>query len=496
MIYRTITAEEAAEYIKDGELVGIGGFSSVGVPKAVPAAIARKAEVLHSKGIPFKIGLITGGASGEDVDGVLARAHALSLRTPFQSNRDMRKAINNGEIRYFDLHLSKVAEEVRYGYAGYVDTAIIEVAGFTTKGEVILTTSVGITPTLVEHSKHLIIEWNHAHNAEKLYNMHDLFEIPDPSLREPIPIYKVWDRVGSKVLKIDPAKVIGVVETNCLDHIKFTPVDDITTQIGNNVGKFLVEEWRRGLIPRSYLPIQSGVGNIANAVLSSLETAKEIPNFNMFTEVIQDAVIDLMEKGRVTYATGCSLTLSESHLKKLYDNIDLFRDKILLRPQEITNHPEVIRRLGVIAMNTAVEVDLYGHVNSTHAFGSKLINGIGGSGDYARNAFISIFMCPSTAKNGLISTIVPMVTHVDSTEHDVSVIVTEQGIADLRGKAPEERAKAIIEHCAHPDYRPFLRAYLKIAEKTPAHEPVSLINAFRMQEAFLSTGDMKNVEFV
>lgn len=496
MTYKTITAEEAADYIKDGELVGIGGFSSVGVPKAVPAAIARKAEALHEKGIPFKIGLITGGASGEDVDGVLTRAHALSLRTPFQSNRAMRSAINNGEIRYFDLHLSKVAEEVRYGYAGYVDTAIIEAAGFTEKGEVILTTSVGITPTLVEHSRRLIIELNHAHNAGKLYNMHDLFEIPDPSLREPIPIYKVWDRVGSKVLKVDPEKVLGVVETNRLDHVKFTPVDDTTTRIGNNVGRFLLEEWRRGLIPRSYLPIQSGVGNIANAVLRSLEDAREIPNFNMFTEVIQDAVIDLMEKGRVTYATGCSLTLSESHLDKLYDNIDLFRDKILLRPQEITNHPEVIRRLGVIAMNTAVEVDVYGHVNSTHAFGSKLINGIGGSGDYARNAFISIFMCPSTAKGGLISAIVPMVTHVDSTEHDVSVVVTEQGVADLRGKDPKERAAAIIRNCAHPDYRPLLLDYLKIAEKTPAHEPVSLINAFRMQEAFLASGDMRNVEFV
>lgn len=496
MTYKTITAEEAADYIQDGELVGIGGFSSVGVPKEVPAALAKKAEALHEKGIPFKIGLITGGASGEDVDGVLTRAHALSLRTPFQSNRDMRKAINNGEIRYFDLHLSKVAEEVRYGYAGYVDTAIIEASGFTDKGEVILTTSVGITPTLAEHSRRLIIELNRAHDADKLYSMHDLFEIPDPSLREPIPIYKVWDRVGSKVLKIDWNKVIGVVETNRLDHVKFTPVDDITTRIGENVGCFLLEEWRRGLIPRSYLPIQSGVGNIANAVLKSLEDAREIPNFNMFTEVIQDAVIDLMEKGRVTYATGCSLTLSESHLKKLYDHIDLFHNKILLRPQEITNHPEVIRRLGVIAMNTAVEVDLYGHVNSTHAFGSKLINGIGGSGDYARNAFISIFMCPSTAKGGLISTIVPMVTHVDSTEHDVSVIVTEQGVADLRGKDPKERAEAIIAHCAHPDYRPFLRDYLKLAEKAPAHEPVSLINAFKMQEAFLSSGDMKKVEFI
>ncbi len=495
MNYTKLTAEEAADFIHDGDLIGIGGFSSVGVPKAVPAAIARKAIALHEQGKKFKIGLITGGASGECVDGALAGAHALSFRTPFQSNRTLRSQINAGEVNYYDLHLSKVAEQVRYNYSGHVNTAIIEVAGFTQEGDVVLTTSVGITPTLAEHADRIIFELNRAHDAAKLFNMHDLFEIPDPSLREPIPIYKVWDRVGDRVLKVDWKKVAGVVETNLHDTVKFSPVDPVTTRIGENVGQFLVEEWRRGLIPRSYLPIQSGVGNIANAVLRSLENAKEIPNFTMFTEVIQDAVIDLMEKGRVTYATGCSLTLSESHLAKMYDHIDFYKDKILLRPQEITNHPEVIRRLGVIAMNTAVEADIYGHVNSTHAFGSKLINGIGGSGDYARNAFISIFMCPSVAKDGLISTIVPMVTHVDSTEHDVSVIVTEQGVADLRGKSPVERAQAIIEHCAHPDYKPLLRDYLKIAQRTASHEPVSLPNAFRMQETFLHEGDMRKVEF-
>ena len=133
----------------------------------------------------------------------------------------------------------------------------------------------------------------------------------------------------------------------------------------------------------------------------------------------------------------------------------------MLRPQEISNHPEIIRRLGIIAMNGLIEADIYGNVNSTHIRGSSIMNGIGGSGDFARNAYLSIFMTPSVAKSGEVSCIVPMATHVDHTEHDVQILVTEQGLADLRGLAPRQRAEVIIANCAHPDYRPALRGILR-----------------------------------
>ena len=121
--------------------------------------------------------------------------------------------------------------------------------------------------------------------------------------------------------------------------------------------------------------------------------------------------------------------------------MDRYRDSIILRPQEISNHPELIRRLGCLAMNGMIEADIYGNVNSTHVNGTAIMNGIGGSGDFARNAYISFFMTPSTAKKGAVSCIVPMVTHVDHTEHDVHVLVTEQGLADLRGLSPKQRAE-------------------------------------------------------
>src|SRR5690606_5876535 len=129
------------------------------------------------------------------------------------------------------------------------------------------------------------------------------------------------------------------------------------------------------------------------------------------------------------------------------------------------NHPELIRRLGCLAMNGMIEADIYGNVNSTHIMGSRIQNGIGGSGDFARNAYVSIFMSPSTAKGGHISTIVPQASHVDHITQDVMVVVTEQGLADLRGRSPKQRAELIIANCAHPDYRPMLEDYYRRARR-------------------------------
>ncbi|MEY4300411.1 MAG: hypothetical protein RIR25_1647, partial [Verrucomicrobiota bacterium] len=211
--------------------------------------------------------------------------------------------------------------------------------------------------------------------------------------------------------------------------------------------------------------------------------------FRMYTEVIQDSVIQLMREGRVLFASGSSLTVSHEVLRDLYRDLEQFRGKILLRPQEISNHPEVVRRLGIISINTAIELDLYGNVNSTHVMGRQMMNGIGGSGDFTRNAYISIFTCPSLVKGGRISPIVPMVSHLDHSEHSVQVIVTENGVADLRGRSPHERAQLIIENCAHPDYQPLLQAYLELGGN--AHTPQSFDCAYALHRAFLAEGDMR-----
>lgn len=495
MNYTYLSAEEAAAIIQNDHTVGIGGFSSVGTPKAVPQALAHRAEELHAQGKAFQVGLITGGATGNQVDSALATAHAVKFRTPFQSNKDMRNAINNHDVQYYDVHLSHIGQDVRYGFLGKIDVAIVEASEITPEGEVILSTSVGISPTLMQVADKVIIELNEAH-AGKLTGMHDIYIPATPPYRREIPIYKVNDRAGSIGVKIDPKKLAGIVRTNDRDHIAaFTPLNDTTRQIGENVAEFLSHEYRRGAIPKEFLPVQSGVGNIANAVLGAMGDDRNLPAFSMYTEVIQNSVIDLMLKDRISFVTGSSLTLSEDHLDELYAHIDDLRARVLLRPQEITNHPEMIRRLGIIAVNTALEADIFGNVNSTHVSGCKMMNGIGGSADFSRNAYLSIFTTPSTAKDGLISSIVPQVSHIDSTEHDVRVIVTEQGVADLRGKSPSQRARLIIDNCAHPDYKELLWDYLKLSEGKSYHTPMSLQNAYKMHIAFAETGDMRNTRF-
>ena len=348
-------------------------------------------------------------------------------------------------------------------------------------------------PEILGMADRIIVELNCRHPKE-IRGMHDIYEPADPPLRREIPIYTPSDRIGNDCVKVDPAKIVGVVRTDEPNEGgKFSPLDDVTMAIGKNVADFLVSEIKAGRLPKEFVPLQSGVGNVANAVLGCMGANESIPAFNVYTEVIQDAVIELMKQGRVKFASGCSLSVSNEVIREIYANLDFFKDKILLRPQEITNHPEVVRRLGVISLNTPIEVDIYGNVNSTHIMGTKMMNGIGGSGDFARNARVCIFATESVAKGGLISCIVPMVSHVDQTEHDVQVIITEQGIADLRWKTPRERAELIIENCAHPDYRPMLREYYEHALDVAAGKqtPHDLAQALSWHQRFLATGTMK-----
>lgn len=490
MSLKFISAEEAASYVHNNDRVGFSGFTPAGAPKIIPKAIAKKAIQEHEAGRPFKIGVFTGASTGDSLDGELARANAILFRTPYQSNADLRKSLNSRESHYFDMHLSALAQELRYGFFGKVDVAVLEVADVTEDGELVLTSGVGISPTIAKLADRIILELNSKH-PKYIKGLHDVYEPLDPPLRREIPVYTPKDRIGSAILKVDPKKIVGIVETCVDDQVGgFSPSDAVTDAVGQNVAKFLVQEMEAGRIPKSFLPIQSGVGNIANAVLGALGSNPGIPPFSMYTEVIQDAVIDLMRSGDVEFASGCSLTISPAKLQGIYKDWDFFKNKLILRPQEISNNPEVARRMGLITINTALEADIFGNINSTHVLGTKMMNGIGGSGDFTRNAYMSIFTCPSVAKGGKISAIVPMVSHLDHNEHSVKVLITEQGIADLRGKSPVQRAKTIIDNCVHPDYRAMLNDYL--VKNKDSHTPHTLSLAHNMHLEFLKSGDMRN----
>lgn len=492
MALKFISAEEAAALVKHDDNVGFSGFTHAGCPKVVPVEIAKRAEEEHAKGNPFKIGVLTGASTGDSIDGALSRARAIKFRTPYQTNKDMRVALNKGEFDFFDLHLSQLAQEIRYGFLGKINIAIVEACEVTESGEIIPTTGVGITPTICRMADIVIVELNKQVPA-KVRGLHDLYELQNPPKRREIPIFEVQHRVGLEYVKVNPEKIFVVETDRESEGGGFAPLDDVTARIGNNVADFFAAEMKAGRIPTHFLPIQSGVGNIANAVLASMGNNPDIPRFEVFTEVIQDAVIDMMQQGNISFASGCSLTVSNEVLNKFYNDLDFFKNKLVLRPSEISNNPGIARRLGIIALNTAIEVDIFGSVNSTHVNGTKMMNGIGGSGDFTRNSYLSVFLTPSTAKNGAISCIVPKVTHEDHTEHSVKIVVSEYGVADLRGKGPLNRAIEIIEKCAHPDYRPLLHDYINRGVK--GHIPQDIYSCFAFHQSLLETGSMMNTDF-
>ncbi len=485
--FPTLAAEEAAALINNGAMVGFSGFTPAGAAKAVPRAIAEKARKQHDAGEPYQIRIITGASTGV-LDEELAQADAVKWRAPYQSSRTLGKLINTGKCQFVDMHLSHVAQVLYEGFLGTMDYAVIEATDVMPDGRVFLTSSVGAAPTYLQQAEKVIIEINRYHSP-RVSELADIRLMPPPPHRSPIPIYHPLERIGWPYAVVDPKKIVGIVETNEPDGVgSFAPPNEACVKIADNVVQFLLEELRAGRIPPEFLPLQSGVGNIANAVMKGLGDNPDIPPFHMYTEVFQDALMPLMQQGKLLGASTCSLTLSPPALESLYANIDEYVDRLVLRPQELSNNPGVIRRLGVIAMNTALEVDIYGHANSTHVSGTTMMNGIGGSGDFTRNAYLSIFMCPSIAKDGKISTVVPFCSHVDHNEHSIQVIVTDQGLADLRGLSPDERACAIIDNCAHPAYRPWLHDYL--ASCGPGHIRHNLARAFELHQNLKEHGAM------
>ena len=492
LLDRLMTAQEAAALIQPGWQIGMSGFTGSGYPKEVPMALARRITDAHLSGHSFKVNVFTGASTGPELDGALAMVGGVQLRLPYQSDPITRKQINAGEMQYMDLHLSHVGQLVEYGFLGKLDLAVIEVTAVLEDGRVIPSTSLGNNQTWIECADKIILEVNSS-QPMGLEGLHDIYYgLGLPPHRDPIPLTAPNQKIGTPYLQIPSDKVIGVVLTDVPDRSSpFKAPDETSRKIAGHILEFLAWEVKRGRIPESLLPLQSGVGNIANAVLYGLEEGR-FENLTAYTEVIQDAMVNLLRSGKMTSVSATSFSLSPEGTKSVMPHIADYRDRIVLRSQEISNNPGIIRRLGVIAMNGMIEADIYGNVNSTHIMGSSIMNGIGGSGDFARNAFISLFMAPSTAQKGSISTLVPMVSHVDHTEHDVSVVVTEQGLADLRGLSPRQRAKLIIETCSHPDYRGELRDYFNRAERLAAgkHTPHLLTESMSWHSRYLRTGNM------
>lgn len=484
---KLVSADEAARLIGDGMTVGTSGFTPAGYPKAVPLALAKQVE----EGREVKINLWTGSSAGPELDNELARVNAIARRVPMirYTQKHISQRVNSGEIAYTDLHLGSMAGMVENGYLGELDVAILEAVAITEEGNVIPTTAVGNAPTFAKMAKKVIVEVNTTQPL-CLEGLHDIYTPRrQPNARE-IPIFQTGDRIGKPYIEVGFGKIAAIVESNISDPKSTLEAPDRDSEIiADYLIDFLHAEVKAGRLPRNLLPMQSGVGNINNAVLIGLKKSS-FENLEFYSELLQPAAFDMIESGQIKMASATCFTPDPSVLERLCGNPEYYRKKLILRPVEISNCVEVIRRLGVIALNTPIEVDIYGQVNSTHLMGTKMMNAIGGSGDYARNAYLSVFTTTSTTKGDNISRIVPMVTHADHTEHDWHVLITEQGVADLRGLSPRERARKIIQNCAHPKYRELLNDYFERACSEGGHTPHLLGEVFAMQERYKKSGSM------
>ena len=477
--------QTAAGCIQDGTNVLISGFTA-GYPKLIPRELVQRSQA----GENFKINLFAGASTGALVDGILAEAGLVAWRRPYMSDRTMREKINANKIFFKDDHLSSLSEQVRAGNWGEPHVAVVEAVEIDEKGHLIPTMSVGNTPTYVREAEKIIIEISNL--PTDLKGIHDIFIPEDPPYRMPIPIYRTADRIGKPFIEMDPNRVVAILLSEEQDSCPiFNEPNEVSKRIAEHILDFVRHEIKKDRIAR-FLPWQSGVGDIANAVLAGFIDDDFYYDLDIYSEVLQDSVLDLIDLGKVRAASGSALTLSEKARRRFFNEIYRYKEKVVLRPVEISNSPEVIRRLGVLAINTAIEVDIYGQVNSTHLMGSRLMNGIGGSGDFLRNGAISFIVTPSTAKDGRISAIVPMVSHVDHSEHSVDIVVTEYGLVDTRPLTPRMVAEQIIQKCAHPDYRDLLWDYYQRSLKeTGGHEPHLLKEVFSFHQRFIATGDMR-----
>src|SRR5512136_260634 len=504
LLSKVMKAEDCIKFFSPGQDLMWSGFTPAGYPKMVPIALANHVEANNLQG-KMKFNLFIGASVGAETEDRWAINDMIDRRWPYQTGKNIAAGINAGRIRMGDKHLSLFAQDLGYGFytkdseTGKLDLAIIEVSAITEDGGLVPTSSCGVIPEILMICDRIIVEVNTGQPSFE--GIHDLITPLTPPNRQVLNITHASSRIGTPYIPCDPKKIVAIVESKLRDQGRaFAEQDDTSESIANHIIEFFTHEVKAGRLPDNLLPIQSGVGSIANAVIGGLAKGP-FYNLTVYTEVLQDTMLDLFDSGKCDAASSCSLSLSETPgFPRFFENWDKYFNKIVLRPLSISNAPEPIRRLGCIAMNTPVEIDIYAHANSTLVGGTRMINGLGGSGDFLRNGYLKIMHTPSSRPSKTdptgISCVVPHCSHIDHTEHDLDCVITEQGLADLRGLAPKDRARRIIEKCAHPDYKPILQEYLDMATKDTlakgiGHEPQLWDRAFKMHLNLAQNGTMK-----
>jgi len=484
LLDKVMDAEDAVrKFVTGSKAIAISGMTGTGYPKVVPRAMS---EYVERTGEKFDVVVYGAGTVGVDLEEYLSRI-GIRRRFPIGASAEVtRKLVNSREFEAYDMWLTEYSRWLRDDvltrrFSG-IDIAIVEATGVTEEG-LVLGTSVDAIPVFIEKARGVIVELSLV--KPYMLGLHDIYV---PKINEVIPVRSVLDRIGDRVVKIPKSKVMAVVPSTIDDQRgAYSPGGDIDRRVVENIVDFLSKEANEDPNLRTdYVTLQPAAGPIASLLADRIH---EIGfSLSIWGEIASVRWLKTLS-GNVKAISGSAIyTLpgDERLREEFYENIDEFKDRVVLRPQAISNSPEIISRFYHINVQQAIEVDVYGQVNITY-IGDRFIVGVGGSGDHAKASYITIVALPSITGSGL-PRVVPLVYHVDLVDHDVDIIVTDQGWADLRGLSPLEKARAIIEECAHPSYKDILWDYLETVVKKTGHRPVDLRKAVEFREKLFASG--------
>lgn len=480
-----MNVEDAANFVKDSMNIAMSGYSAAGYPKAIVRALRKR----KLAGDLSNINLIT-GANVPFIDEQLGDINLINKRAPMIAHKSIRSFVNNGNIKYCEQQMNKMPRLLQANAFGKIDILIVEASGFDNEGNLIVSNSIGMINHLINHANKIIVEINIALN-DKIKKLHDIYELNEFPNTQAIPLTKANQRIGTNSIKFDHNKLIAVIENEEKEiSTQLFQGTQTSEKITSHLFNFLEIEYKNlnGLLP----PIQTGFGAISDSITNGFNNTK-FKDINFFCGGIGEAAMNLFEKGKAISLSTGGLGLNENVERILLSNNNIEKS-IIIRNGDITNSSEIINRLSLIALNTGIEIDIYGNVNSSHVSGNRVINGIGGGANFAQNSGLSIILIPSISKGDAISNIVPMVSHQDICEHDVDVIISENGIADVRGLDDIDRAKKIINNCSSPQYRELLISYfLKALKDVGGHHPQMPLEAFKWHARLKETGSMKEV---
>ncbi|KAK4705081.1 hypothetical protein P7C70_g1127, partial [Phenoliferia sp. Uapishka_3] len=407
LLNKLTTAEELPE--NDGKkLISLLAQTASESSRVQPAALADHVENNNLQADPatkLQFNLFVGASTGPEVEDRWAKLDMIRFRAPHQVGKEVAKGINSGRIDFAgeivylltkdlaplaDLSFVKTstclcslrilhtdvclffsyvfsaalttarskdyALNKKHGEPKkHLDWAIVEATAITEDGKIVPGASVGATPEILQSAEKIIIEVNtkipsFEGEALSLFKQKlSLIElITSPS-----------QRIGETAIQIDLDRVVAVIEADRPDNTGGNaPETEDSKAIARHLIEFLQSEVTDGRLPKNLLPLQSGIGNVANSIIGGLADGP-FEDVQVWTEVLQDTFIRFLDSGKLSFATATSIRFSPEGFDHFYKNWASYKDRLLLRSQQVANSPEIIRRLGVIAMMDGIDLETW-----------------------------------------------------------------------------------------------------------------------------------------